>query len=188
MQTRVLMISHAATRAMRTGRFPSDDALESRDVEAARAFGAQRLADLAGHAGLRVVTSPARCARETAVAMGFEPQDAPALADLAFGRWQGRSIKDVVGEDERAFGDWIKSPSLAPHGGESFRDVAERVADWLDSAGDGTVIAVTHAVVMRAALVRVLDMPLGAFARIEIPPLSLVDLRRSSRGWSYWTG
>lgn len=185
MQTRVLMISHAATRAMRTGCFPSDDALESRDIEAARAFGAERLA---GHDGVRVLSSPSRCARETAIAMGFEPHDTPALADLSYGRWQGRSIKDVVDEDERAFHDWVKSPSLAPHGGESFRDLAERIADWLDGMAQETVIAVTHATVVRAALVRVLEMPLGAFARVEIPPLSLVDLRRTSRGWSYWTG
>lgn len=185
MQTRVLMISHAATQAMRAGRFPADDALESRDVEAARAFGSQRMS---GYAGLRVVSSPARCARETAIAMGFEPQDEPALADLAYGRWQGRALKDVAAEDAEAFADWARSPSLAPHGGESFRDLAERVASWLDSTGEETVIAVTHAVVVRATLVRVLEMPLGAFTRLEIPPLSLVDLRRTSKGWALWTG
>jgi broad specificity phosphatase PhoE len=190
------MISHAATPAMRAGRFPArdardsrdsdgaPDALASRDVEAARAFGEQRLTP---HRAWRVVASPARCARETAIAMGFEPHDEPALADLDYGSWHGRTLKDVADEDADAFAAWASSPSQAPHGGESFRDLVERVAEWLDSAAGETLIAVTHAIVVRAALVRVLEMPLGAFRRLEVAPLSLVDLRRSSNGWALWT-
>lgn len=185
MKTRVLMISHAATAAMREGRMPGDDALEARDIEAARAFGQARLTP---HGAARVVTSPARSARETTHALGLQAQDEPALADLDYGSWRGRSLKEIAAETPDAFVQWTHGPTLAPHGGESFRDLVERVASWLDSVGDETVVAVTHAVVVRAALVRVLEMPLGAFTHIELAPLSVVDLRRSPRGWAWWAG
>ncbi|RKF31564.1 histidine phosphatase family protein [Paraburkholderia fungorum] len=48
------------------------------------------------------------------------------------------------------------------------------------------VIAVTHAPVIRAAIVHVLGASPASFPRIEIAPLSMVELRHSRRGWTWW--
>ncbi|MDI7047409.1 histidine phosphatase family protein, partial [Escherichia coli] len=48
------------------------------------------------------------------------------------------------------------------------------------------VVAVTHAPVIRAAIVHALGASPAIFSRIEIAPLSMIELRRSRRGWIWW--
>ncbi|CAG4897425.1 histidine phosphatase family protein [Paraburkholderia gardini] len=51
------------------------------------------------------------------------------------------------------------------------------------------VVALTHAVVIRAALIHVLGAPAESFGRIGIAPLSIVELRRSREGvWTWRAG
>ena len=45
-------------------------------------------------------------------------------------------------------------------------------------------IAVTHPAVIRAAIVHALQVPLPAFWRFDIAPLSLTDLRFNGGVWS----
>jgi broad specificity phosphatase PhoE len=184
MRTRLLLISHPATAAQRKGTFPADDPLDARAVEEATAF-------RASHAGLLntdvALSSPAACALETAQALGLAAKAVPDLADADFGRWRGRRLLDVANEETDALDTWTRDPSSAPHGGESFDALTLRVGSWLDAFEHrGTVIAVTHASVIRAALMHVLQAPSATFARIEVPPLSVVELQRSERGWAWW--
>lgn len=184
MRTRLLLISHPATAAQRKGTFPADDPLDARAVEEATAF-------RASHAGLldadAALSSPAACARETAQALGLVAKTVPDLADADFGRWRGRRLLDVANQETDALDTWTRDPSSAPHGGESFDALTLRVGGWLDAfQHHGTVIAVTHAGVIRAALMHVLQTPSAAFARIEVPPLSVVELQRNERGWAWW--
>ncbi|WP_341317409.1 histidine phosphatase family protein [Paraburkholderia sp. IMGN_8] len=75
----------------------------------------------------------------------------------------------------------------ASHDGESFVEVLARVRTWLDALGDtGTVVAITHASIIRAAVFHVLNASPAAFSRIEVAPLPVVELRRSTRGWAWW--
>ncbi len=135
-----------------------------------------------------MLTSPARCARDAAQALGFdEARHEDRIAEVDYGRWQGRSLKDLANEEPEALAAWCRDPRAAPHGGESFCDVAARVAGWLEQLdGPAEVVAVSHAAVLRAAIVHALDGPPSAFSRIEIAPLSWIELRRSARGWSWW--
>ncbi|MDI7065210.1 histidine phosphatase family protein, partial [Klebsiella pneumoniae] len=48
------------------------------------------------------------------------------------------------------------------------------------------VVAVTHAPVIRAAIVHALGASPAIFSRIEIAPLSMIELRRSRCGWIWW--
>ncbi|WP_176055336.1 histidine phosphatase family protein [Paraburkholderia caribensis] len=184
MRTRLLLISHPATAAQRKGTFPADDPLDTRAVEEATSF-------RASHAGLlnadAALSSPAACALDTARALGLAATIVPDLADADFGRWRGRRLLDVANEDTNALDTWTRDPSSAPHGGESFDALTLRVGGWLDAFEQrGTVIAVTHAGVIRAALMHVLQAPSARFARIEVPPLSVVELQRDQRGWTWW--
>ncbi|PCE27463.1 histidine phosphatase family protein [Paraburkholderia acidicola] len=182
-QTRLWLVSHAATAAMRSGRFPADDPLDARGHTDAHAYRAQL--EVPGDA--LVFSSPARCARETATALNLTADIAPALADMHYGRWHGQRVADIATDELPMLSAWSTDPTAAPPGGESFAAVSTRVAQWLDQLADvPAVIAITHAVVIRAALLHALRAPLATYTRIEIAPLSRIELQRSTRGWVWW--
>jgi broad specificity phosphatase PhoE len=60
------------------------------------------------------------------------------------------------------------------------------VAGWLDDlrGEPGHTLAVTHAAVIRAAILAVIGAPAACFARIDVTPLGLTDLRGDGRRWT----
>jgi len=76
----------------------------------------------------------------------------PALRELDFGSWQGRSWNDIPGDELDA---WAANLwHYAPGGGESARAAAQRWRSWVDSLlGQSlhSVVAVTHAGLIRVA-------------------------------------
>ncbi|HWT35024.1 MAG TPA: histidine phosphatase family protein [Paraburkholderia sp.] len=184
MRTRLILISHPATAAQRKGAFPGDDPLDARAAEEAAAFRASNSDLLNARLAL---SSPAACALDTAHALGFTARAVPALADADYGRWRGRRLIELADEEPDALAAWTRDPSAAPHGGESFDALTLRVGGWLDAFEHRSdVIAVTHASVIRAALMHVLQTPPATFTRIEVPPLAVVELQRNARGWTWW--
>jgi broad specificity phosphatase PhoE len=197
MDMRLLLMSHAATAAQRAGRFPADDPLDARGLAEVEAIAnASRLRDAAAF------VSPAVCARDTARALGLAASVDDALADLDYGSWQGRRLADLAIEAPQQLAAWTRDPDAAPPGGESFSQLVKRVGQWLDALGTPdaanggtaiqtsskqapTVIAVTHAPLLRAAIVHATGASPAVFPRIEIAPLAIVELRRSPRGWAW---
>lgn len=183
MDTRVLLVSHAATPAMRQGRFPADDRLDARGIADAEAW-RERLPSTNDAVAL---SSPAACARETAHALGLAARITPELAETDYGQWRGRRLAELAEEAPHELAAWSRDPRAAPHGGESFAETLARVGCWLDSLGEtSSVVAITHASVIRAALIHALDASPASFTRIEVAPLSVVEIRRSARGWAWW--
>src|SRR5579871_1973020 len=129
MDTRLLLVSHAATAAQRAGRFPADDPLDARgraEAEAARTR-------LALPADATVFTSPAVCARETAAALGLSATPADALADIDYGQWRGQRLAEIADQVPHQLAAWTREPDAAPPGGESFGELVRRIGDWLDA-------------------------------------------------------
>jgi broad specificity phosphatase PhoE len=180
MARRLTLICCGATRATRAAAFPSDDPLEDRAAQQAAAC-AQHLRG----AG-RAYTAPAAAARQTAAALGLEVSLEPALRDCDYGRWAGRRLVDIAGEEPEALATWMADADAAPHGGESLSDVRRRIAGWLDELTPlrGRMIAVTHGAVMRAALLHILDAPSTSFWRIDFEPLSTLALSSDGKRWS----
>ncbi|MEM5401000.1 histidine phosphatase family protein [Paraburkholderia unamae] len=204
MSTTVWLVSHAANAALRSGTFPhkadvpvvGDDAeaaLDARALEALAAWRKRWHAQLAGDhrhgEAPRALTSPAAIARASARAAGFAgATPADALAEAAFGAWQGRHLTDLAREAPEALAAWTRDPGFRPPGGgESFDDVRARVGAWLDAVpcSGGNVIAFTHASVIRAAILHALGAPSPGFRSIEIAPLAVTALRRTEQG-SVW--
>lgn len=177
MLVRLTLICSGVTPAMRKGSFPLDEALEPRSLALAAAMTLRR-AD-------RVWTSPAPRARQTAEAMGLQASVEPLLAEQDFGRWAGKGFAEVQALDPNGVAAWLGDAEAAPHGGESLADVARRAASFLDDLirTSGHTIAVTHASVIRAAIVHVLGAPLSACRRIDVEPLSVTDLRSDGHRW-----
>lgn len=168
---------HAPTSATRANAFPVDEPLDDRGRLAAAALAA------ALPKRCEVMSSPTLRCRQTAEAAGLQASVDERLAECDFGRWAGTTLREVDPDDGRA---WMLDPDAAPHGGESLRAFAARIAAWLDGqAGtDGTAAAITHAGVIKAAVVHAMNAPLAAFWRIDAAPLSVSELHAHDGRWT----
>lgn len=175
---RMTLICHGATAATRMAAFPLDEPLEARAIEHATT-----LCDAVPHAP-RILTSPALRARQTAEALGLSAEIDAVLRECDYGRWAGCKLKDLQAAEPEAIAHWLSDVSAAPHGGEALSALFQRVSAWLDQAmaSDNNIVAITHSTVIRAAIVHLLAAPLASFWRIDVEPLSLVEL--SCRGQS----
>ena len=180
MAARLDLIAHGATAATRAARFPDDEKLEPSAIDALGALRG-RVRPYA-----QVLTSPARAARETAQTLGLDAGVEMALSDCDYGRWRGLASKDVGEREPDAFAAWLGEPTAAPHGGESFATLIERVGAWLTQAlaRDGATLAITHSVVIRAAIVNALGAGVVSFARIDVAPLSIARLSGHAGRWN----
>lgn len=172
MSSRITLMSHSSTSATNAAAFAADEPLDDR--------GSRWAADARGLVTrpTRVLTSPSVACRQTADALGLPtPGVDPGLADWDLGRWRGRTLDDVAAGEPEQVQAWLGDPEQAPHGGETLVALLGRVAAWLDAVpDDGHTVAVTHAAVVRAAVVAVLDAPAAAFWRIDVAPLTATRL------------
>jgi broad specificity phosphatase PhoE len=180
--TRLDLVAHGASSATRSASFPNDESIEASSVVALEALSG-RLRPY--H---RVMTAPARAARETAAALGFDA-DADvetALRDCDCGRWRGLALTDVAMREPDDFAAWLNDPAAAPHGGESLAALIERAGAWLAESlsRDGATLAVTHPSVVRAVIVSALGASPSVFWRIDVAPLSLARLSGREGRWN----
>lgn len=176
---RLMLIRHAGTDAVRRAAFGADEGIDAAGEAAART--------LAGRVGRgESMWSPARAARDTAAALGMEGSAVDDLGPWSVGAWRGRALVDVMAEDPDGAEAWRTDPAARPHGGESLESLAERVERWLqgEASKDGRAIAVTHAEVVKAAVVRALGAPLEAFWRIDAAPLRMTVLHARDGRWT----
>jgi broad specificity phosphatase PhoE len=182
MSSRITLVSHSSTSATSAGAFAADESLDARGV--ARAVSARGRLSRA----VRVVSSPASSCLQTAEALWLDAAVEPALADWDLGRWQGRTLDDVVAAEPAAVTEWLSEPAATPHGGESHVALLARIAGWLGSVpSDGHTVAITHAAVIRAAVLAVLAAPPAGFWRIDIAPLTATELRGGPGRWTVRT-
>lgn len=184
MTSRVTFVSPATSPSLRQARFYDGDSVD--DAGAARA----RSAAGALPPYTRVIISPSVRCRETARALGLDGVATPELAGLDVGRWRGRTLEEVGAAEPEAVGRWLADADWAAHGGESVRDVCERVGRWLDTAQDtdGRTVAVVEPEVVRAAVVHVLGLPAAAFWRLDVPPLTATEFSGRAGRWNLRLG
>ncbi|MFF4255107.1 histidine phosphatase family protein [Streptomyces sp. NPDC001663] len=184
MTSRVILISPAITAALRQARFDDGCSLDAAGLRQAQAA--------AGTvpAVERAWSSPTVRCRETAGALGLDALDAPELAGLDAGRWRGATLAEVGERDPEGLARWLSDPGSAPHGGESVRALCDRVAGWLETAGQsaGASVAVVEPEVVRAAVVRALGAPESSFWRADVPPLAAVELSGRAGRWNVRLG
>ncbi|QOV33859.1 histidine phosphatase family protein [Streptomyces ferrugineus] len=179
-----LMLVCAAAPTGREVRF-ADTVPDERALRQARSIG-----DGLPSAGLRCTAPSQRC-RRTATALGWDavPEE-PALRALDMGRWQGRSLDEVAADEPDALGAWLTDPQAAPHAGESVAELCRRVAAWADGLlpDAGRVQAVVDQAVARAAVVHALSAPERSFWRVDVPPLTVVQLTGRGGRWNLRMG
>jgi broad specificity phosphatase PhoE len=176
---RLTLLASALSSTARDA-FPLDIGLDANARQAATA--------LQGTFGnnLRVLSSPARRAVETADVLGPPVAIEPALRDLDMGRWAGSPLRTIAASEPDAAELWLKDPAAAPHGGESLEALHARAGAWLEDVAQsgGALLAVTHPAFMRAAIVSALAATPLSFWHIDIAPLSRVELTSNGRRWT----
>ncbi|WP_036510841.1 histidine phosphatase family protein [Nocardia aobensis] len=172
--TRLTLISHGMTAAMRSARFPVDEPLD--EPHRGTASPAVPQAD-------RVVAAPELRATATATLLSLRATTEPALRDLDCGDWAGRPMDTLAPADLMA---WMTNPAYRGHGGEALIDLLDRVRDWLGTvvADRRRIVAITHPAVVRASVLLALAAPPESFWRIDIPPLSATTLHSRGPAWT----
>lgn len=167
MRTIITLVCSGAPLALRAGRFPNDDELDSSHYS-------DRSFSLAGQGwnSQTVICSPSLAARQTAQLMGIENyQLEPALKEVDYGLWSGRYLRDI---EPQTLGLWLQDPCMCPPNGESLEMVWQRAASWFDALQNhqGELLVITHANFIKALALRLLGAPLVAMFTLDIAPLS----------------
>ena len=103
----------------------------------------------------RWLTSPLKRCTETAALLGLEAAAEPRLAEMDWGRWEGRTIAELRATSAREMeAQEARGLDLQPPDGESPRAVQRRLMPLLAeiAAGSASAGAITHKGVIRAIL------------------------------------
>jgi probable phosphoglycerate mutase len=129
-----------------------------------------------------VLTSPlARC-RQTAEVVAARLGDVDVrvedgLRETAFGAWEGLTFAEAQDRQPAELDAWLASTAVPPPGGESFDEVAARVAATRDGVlaryPGRTVLLVTHVTPAKSLVRLALGAPPEAVYRMELAPASL---------------
>lgn len=183
MALRLLVLRHGGTSWSRERRFTGWRDVPLTEEGRRRAEAAARaLADLPVSA---VCASPLERARTSAEAIAkphrLEVIVDPAFREMGFGDWEGLTREEAAARFPAELETWVRTPErVVPPGGEPLAAVAERVAagiDALRAAHDGgTVVLVTHAIVVRLIVLRALGLGPDRLWSIDASPAGLSEI------------
>lgn len=178
--TRLSFICHGATFSSYQGAFPIDEPLADSVADHVQTVaGSIRPSE-------KVLVSPALRARQTAKALFLDAIPDERLKDLDYGQWAGQSLLELQRVSPGSVALWMSDPTHAPHGGESIAELVARVSQLLDAhkTVGGHIVAVTHAAVIRGAILSLLNAPLSSFWMIDIEPLTVTEFSSDGRRFS----
>ncbi|RFA26845.1 histidine phosphatase family protein [Alkalilimnicola ehrlichii] len=133
-----------------------------------------------------IVSSPlTRCAafaEQLAARRGLPLRLDERLREISFGDWEGQAVERLYREAEaelsRYWADPIANP---PPNGEPLPEFRDRIAavwaDLMQEAEGRHLLVVAHGGVIRVLLSLVLEMPLAAVLRLEVPNAALSRVR-----------
>jgi ribonuclease H / adenosylcobalamin/alpha-ribazole phosphatase len=193
--TRLILVRHGATELSAQRRYSGrgDVPLTAQGQAQAEAVG-RRVAALAatgaGDPVAAVVSSPlVRCTATAAAiadalrgAIGEVPLITDGdLIECDFGQWEGHTGDEVRARWPGEFDAWQRSTAVAPPGGESFAQVAQRVRRVVDSLCEAypasTVVVVSHVSPLKLILRDALAAGDGLLRRLflDAAGISVVD-------------
>ncbi len=179
------VLRHGATEATLARRFAGAGGADHALSDLGRGQAAAAAAEIVARGGAdALVCSPMLRARETAevvaAATGLAPVVVDGLRECAFGEWDGLTFAEVMSRWPDLMSAWLADPEVAPPGGESLRQLYDRVGAALDGLRaaypGGRVVAVGHVGTARALTARALVTPLLSMNRMELLPASLTTL------------
>jgi ribonuclease H / adenosylcobalamin/alpha-ribazole phosphatase len=190
MSTRVILVRHAETPGSLERRFTgaTDVPLTEQGLAQAVALG-RRLATVNIDA---IHVSPLSRCRQTAKGvtdvLAREVTIVDSLRECHFGVLENMTLEEAMEEHggEKLFA-WFGSEDSCPPEGESWTQVGERVAAWLDeirqSSPGKTVLAVTHGGIVLRATRHITGAPHSAMGVFDIDPASVTLFQLRGDMW-----
>jgi probable phosphoglycerate mutase len=106
-----------------------------------------------------------------------------SIIELSYGHWEGRLASELPEKDPVGVAGKASDPfGWRPIGGESYRDLQQRVSAWLEALDQNTV-AVTHGGVSRVARGALFDLDTDLVPFLEAPQDKILVLHDNSMGW-----
>lgn len=110
--------------------------------------------------------------------------------EMRFGKWENKTWDDIRAQDEDIFEEWTRDfvRTAAPDG-ESFADLqtrVERALEKLKTRENETVVVVTHAGPMRAALASAMGLPLDRAFSIHLNYGAIARLASDGTDWTLY--
>ncbi len=144
---------------------------------------------LLGRGITQIYSSPLERALETAgpiaEALGLQVQVRDALGEVRFGDWSGKRLDELERDPRWRLYQEYRSGTRAP-AGESMLESQVRIVnelEWLRARHPAETLAVvSHADIIRAALVYYAGIPIDLHQRLEISPASFSILTLNDRG------
>ncbi|MGY4642849.1 bifunctional RNase H/acid phosphatase [Cellulomonas sp. URHB0016] len=132
-----------------------------------------------------VIASPMVRTQQTGRIIGERlglPVHTDALFQEAdFGEWQGLTAEEIEERWPGLLEPWHTKANVRPPGGESIEEVGERLRRGLDGlrarGGDRTVVVVSHAVSIRAALGVTMGAQPSSWSQLRVAPASVSIIR-----------
>lgn len=180
--TTLLLVRHAEVAARR------DILLGRNDEVGLSGRGLERAARLAQHLRRLPISglwsSPLRRTIQTAALIGeqlaLSIQIAQSLNEVDYGRWTGCSFAELERDPAWRSFNLVRTRAQVP-GGETIEQVERRInaqtTRWTEDYQAKLIVAVTHAEIIRIAVLQSLGLSSDRYGQIEISPCSVTVLR-----------
>lgn len=183
---KLYVVRHARAAAPDDLRLPGPDSdLRPEGWQEARSLAAR----LRANRPATVYASDARRAEQTGTVIaeecGIPLRVVPALREVDFGAWGGRTFTEIVADDPSAAAYFADPTSATPPGGETTAAVATRVLEVLQALAhrdENGIVVVGHTGSLRLALAQALGMPLAAYWRLRLDYAGLTVLTWTDGG------
>lgn len=171
MTLRLFLLRHGQTALSRANMFCGrrlDPPLTANGERMAEAFADCFTSD----AWAAIYASPLQRALATAAPLARATRlvvhEREGLAEIDYGRWDGKSVDEVDHEYHDEYERWVADPAWnPPTGGETAVALAQRVTHVFegirDAHADGNVLVVSHKATIRVALCALLGVDVGRF-------------------------
>lgn len=178
--TRLVFVRHGHTKQTESGQLYSDHHAIMTEKGLAQAHNVagwlprETTEVLLSSAATRVLGT----AEIVSAALKVEIEIVLRLTEQSVGEWEGRTYLEIKKSDPELYKSWTADPIRnAPPQGESIAQMYERVDEEISAIierfSGKKITLVTHAGVIRSALVKALGMPLDNFWRLSVPTGSI---------------
>ena len=189
--TTLVLLRHGETALTPEKRFSGSGGSDPELSERGRAQAARVAESLAERGTVQaVVSSPLLRCRQTAQAaadrLGLEVRIEEGLRETDFGAFEGLTFAEAKERFPAELDAWLASADTAPPGGESFTDVARRVAVARDRVlaryPSRTVLVVSHVTPVKTLVRLALGAPPESLFRMELSAASFSAIQYYADG------
>ena len=183
--TVIYFIRHGETRLTPERRFSGSDGSNPGLTEKGFAQARAMAQEVAARKPEVLIASPMRRTQETAGEIaeitGLEIKTDSQWIESGFGEWDELTVEEIMKLYPQEWQGWVSDTSYVPgKSGESFESVAARMENALveiesEYAGK-TIAVVTHHMVLKTLVARVLNAPLESMFHMDIAPCGITTV------------